>query len=150
MSARVSAVVIEDDADIRELMLALLRRWGHDAHGAPTGEAGFALVQKLRPAIIIVDLRLPGIDGWEVVRRLREDTRTATIPVLVVSVLDPGDNSAHPNVAGYLVKPILPKQLEAAVRRIIAAHPAKPTKGAKRWPGSWWSTTTPTSASSSP
>jgi DNA-binding response OmpR family regulator len=131
MSAQVSAVVIEDDADIRELMMARLRQQRFDAHGAPTGEAGVALVQKLQPAIVIVDLRLPGIDGWEVVRRLGADTRTATIPVLVTSVLDPGDTTAHPNVAGYLVKPLPPKQLETAVRRIVSAYATEPTMGVK-------------------
>jgi DNA-binding response OmpR family regulator len=128
MSDHVSAVVIEDDADIRELMMARLRQLRCDAHGAPTGEAGVALVKKLHPSIVIVDLRLPGIDGWEVIRRLGADTHTATIPVLVTSVLDPGDTTAHPNVAGYLVKPLPPKQLEGAVQQIIGALRAEQTK----------------------
>ena len=65
-------VVIEDNDDSRDLLCELLRSFGYDCHGARDGATGVELVEKVRPAVALVDIGLPGIDGFEVAQRLRK------------------------------------------------------------------------------
>ena len=70
-----SAVVVEDDPDIRELIAASLGKKGLDVHTAESGREGLALIAAVHPDLVTLDLGLPGIDGIEVCRRIREIQR---------------------------------------------------------------------------
>jgi CheY-like chemotaxis protein len=85
------ALVIEDELDILDLLKGHLRRLGYWVAGAQTGERGLDLAMTDPPDVVLVDIRLPGIDGREVIRRLRADRRTGHCRIVVCSVLDPAD-----------------------------------------------------------
>lgn len=126
-----SVLVIEDDDRIRLSLLLALEDEGYTAYGAATAEDGLAH-QRTQPAdAILVDLMLPGLDGYECIRELR---RHDDVPVVVVSAR----SDTHDIVAGleagaddYLVKPVAVKELTARLRalrrRTRAAGPAAPT-----------------------
>jgi CheY-like chemotaxis protein len=78
-------LTIEDDADTREMYARMLRDEGHDAILAADGLEGLQLMDP-KPDLVILDLSLPGMDGYDILRTLKRDPTTAEIPILVVSV----------------------------------------------------------------
>ena len=88
-------VVIDDDPGARELLTVHLQSAGVAVRTAETGAAGVAAVRETLPAAVILDIRLPDLDGWQLLRLLKDDPTTAPIPVIVVSVVDePGRGTA--------------------------------------------------------
>jgi DNA-binding response OmpR family regulator len=112
-------LVVEDDDDVRKLVMTRLERLGFPVRGAATGEAGLESAQSEPPRLLLLDIYLPGIDGWEVLRRLRENEQLARTPVLVISVRDPDGEPFE--VDGYLVKPFRAAEMEAMVTRIMGS-----------------------------
>jgi CheY-like chemotaxis protein len=84
-------LVIEDDNDVAALLASHLHRLGCRVVVAGTGEAGLAAARGDRPDVVIVDVLLPGIDGREVVRTLRDEPQTSDCSYVVTSVLDRAD-----------------------------------------------------------
>ena len=80
-------LVIEDDTFLRELIVQKLDKEGYEVTEALDGEEGVKQVKTQRPDIILLDLILPGVDGFEVLRQIKEDDATAKIPVLILSNL---------------------------------------------------------------
>ena len=115
-----TVVVVEDDRRSFDLLRAHLEAVGVRVVGARDGEEGLDTVRRLSPAGVILDILLPGIDGWEVLARLKADPRTAPIPVIVVSMLDERGRGFALGAAEYLVKPVGKEQLLAAVYRAAA------------------------------
>ena len=111
-------LVVEDDADVRDLLSRRLVHLGHEVLVASSGEEALELADASPPALVVLDIRLPGIDGWEVLRRLRDRPATSGAGVLVVSVLDPTDN--HPAVDGYLIKPFRIASIDRLVAGILS------------------------------
>ena len=114
--------LIEDEEDIRHLVLYNLQKDGYDANGYESGEEGLTEIRKKHPDLVLLDLMLPGIDGMEVCRRLKQDADTKDIPVIIISAK--GDESDI--VAGlelgaddYLAKPFSPKILLARIRTVL-------------------------------
>jgi two-component system OmpR family response regulator len=111
-------LVVEDDRDIRGLLRRRIERLGHDVVEAATGEAALELAREHRPMLVMLDIQLPGIDGWEVLRRLRDDDEFGDIPVMVVSIVeDPGTGARAP-VQGYVLKPFRAAEIDGLVRRL--------------------------------
>jgi PAS domain S-box-containing protein len=81
-------LVIEDDASVRELLAVALHRQGFDVLEAPDGETGLALAGRERPDLVLLDLRLPGIDGFAVLQSLKRSPATTDIPVIAVTGSD--------------------------------------------------------------
>jgi CheY-like chemotaxis protein len=98
-------LVVEDDDDIRGLLRHQLDRWPWEVAEAASGEAALELARANRPALVLLDIMLPGIDGWEVLRRLRVDPDLADVPVIIVSIVDDPGEHERPPVQGYLSKP---------------------------------------------
>jgi DNA-binding response OmpR family regulator len=117
MDHEAPVLVVEDDDDVRKLVMIRLERLGFPVRGAATGEAGLESAQAEPPQLLLLDIYLPGIDGWEVLRRLREDEQLARTPVLVISVRDPNGDPFE--VDGYLVKPFRAAEIETMVTRIM-------------------------------
>jgi signal transduction histidine kinase/DNA-binding response OmpR family regulator len=115
-----TVVVVEDDRRSFDLLRAHLEAAGVRVVGARDGEEGLDTVRRLSPAGVILDILLPGIDGWEVLARLKADPQTAPIPVIVVSMLDERGRGFTLGAAEYLVKPVGKEQLLAAVYRAAA------------------------------
>jgi len=115
-----TVVVVEDDRRSFDLLRAHLEAANVRVVGARDGEEGLDTVRRLGPAGVILDILLPGIDGWEVLAQLKADPRTAPIPVIVVSMLDERGRGCALGAAEYLVKPVDKEQLLAAVYRAVA------------------------------
>jgi signal transduction histidine kinase/CheY-like chemotaxis protein len=122
-----TVVVVEDDRRSFDLLRAHLEAAGVRVVGARDGEEGLDTVRRLSPAGVILDILLPGIDGWEVLAQLKADPRTARIPVIVVSMLDERGRGFALGAAEYLVKPVGKEQLLAAVYRAAAMPERKHT-----------------------
>ena len=97
--------MIEDDADVLDLLLSHVRHRGCAVVGTSSGEQGRALAAAEPPDLVVVDILLPDIDGWAVVRGLRADLRTRRCRVVVSSVLDPQDLAEKVPVDALLPKP---------------------------------------------
>ena len=82
---RRTVLVVEDDAPLRRMVSIFLRAAGYHVRPAEDGSSGLALARDERPDLVLLDLMMPGLDGWEVLRRIKGDARTAAIPVLVLT-----------------------------------------------------------------
>jgi CheY-like chemotaxis protein len=97
---------------------------------ARDGESGLEAVRRDLPSAVLLDIRMPGIDGWEVLRALKEDPQTAHIPVIVVSIVDERSRGAALGAAGYLVKPVSRDDLLGALTAIgLPVAVGDPTAG---------------------
>ena len=99
-------VVIEEDPVARELVTVYLRSADIAVTSAESGTDGVALVHATRPDAIVLDLRLPDVDGWELLTEFRNDPMTKAIPVILVSVMDQRNQGLALGAAEYLVKPV--------------------------------------------
>lgn len=118
-AARSTVLLVEDDHDIRSLLRRRVERLGHHVVEAATGEAAMELVRRHRPVLIMLDILLPGIDGWEVLRRLRAEDEFADTPVMVVSILEPNEAGVRPPVQGYVLKPFRAAEIDELAGRLI-------------------------------
>lgn len=114
-------VLIEDNDDVAVAYRALLRLLGHQATIARTGTAGVELTIRHQPDVVVCDIGLPDIDGYEVARRIRHDQRTAHIPMLAVSGYGQAADKARSRAAGFdehLVKPLSSQSMAAALNAL--------------------------------
>jgi CheY-like chemotaxis protein len=105
-------LVVEDDPDSLELMTYLFRAFGHQALGASSGTAALALAAESPPDLILCDLRLPGMDGFELLSRFRANPVLQTVPIVAVTAYAmPGDKERVIGAGfdGYVSKPIDPQ-----------------------------------------
>lgn len=98
-----AVLVVEDEADIRETLRDILEMEGYRVCCAENGQEALHVLSKVRPMLILLDLMMPVMSGYELLKRLRESSELATIPVTVVSAI--GDRSAVPD-ALVLKKPV--------------------------------------------
>jgi PAS domain S-box-containing protein len=109
-------LVVDDNRDSADSMMLLLRALGHDARACYGGEDALALVRQFDPELVLLDIALPGIDGYEVARRLRGTRRGATFVLAAMSGFGRDDDRRRTRAAGFdhhLVKPVDRATLEA-------------------------------------
>jgi two-component system, OmpR family, alkaline phosphatase synthesis response regulator PhoP len=106
-------LVIDDDSDIRDAVTEVLTFEGHEVFSAAEGEQGLVQCRLVRPDLILLDLMMPGMNGWDFLKALRRDEAMAGTPVVVVSAL--GRVPELP-VSGFLPKPFGLDALVALVR----------------------------------
>lgn len=114
-----SLLLIEDDDAIRTGLELALARQGHHVTAAATGEDGLARLQEHRPDLIILDVMLPGIDGFEVCRRVR---RSDQLPIILLTARNDDIDVVVGLESGaddYVVKPVQPRVLDARVRAVL-------------------------------
>lgn len=112
-------LVVDDDPASREVVVDLLAHAGLSAVAVPSGEAALEWLEGELPAVILLDLMMPGIDGYEVLRRIRGTPRLAALPVVVVTALDSEDEVTRAFASGaddYVHKPLRNAELVARVR----------------------------------
>ena len=113
-----TVLVVDDDRGTRELIARGLGKEGFSVLTAATGEEALRLAREQRPDAISLDLLMPGMDGWAVLRLLKADPLTATIPVVIVSMLDDRDIGFALGAADYVTKPVDRDQLLGVLRRL--------------------------------
>jgi two-component system phosphate regulon response regulator PhoB len=126
-------VVIEDEADILEVIRYNLAREGYKVMTSRDGEEGLAAVRKEAPDLVLLDLMLPGLDGIEVCRRLKEDPVTRPIPVVMVTAKGEETDIVLGLGVGaddYVTKPFSPKELLARVKAVLRRGPLRGERGA--------------------
>jgi signal transduction histidine kinase/ActR/RegA family two-component response regulator len=111
-------VIIDDDKSSLDLLSAYLTGTGLRVVRARDGDEGLSDVHRLHPAAVVLDIRLPGTDGWMVLERLKATPVTREIPVIIVSILDEAARGLAAGAAGYLTKPVSRDDLTAALRRL--------------------------------
>lgn len=80
-------VCIEDEAPMVELLEFILKKHGYEGHMAMNGQEGLELIRSVRPDLVLLDLMLPGMDGWEVYQHMKADEVMRAIPVIIVTRL---------------------------------------------------------------
>jgi two-component system alkaline phosphatase synthesis response regulator PhoP len=115
-------LVVEDEPDIAELIRFNLEQEGFAVSLADDGEKGLDAIRKLRPALVILDLMLPGIAGLEVCRRLRNDEATARLPIVILTARAAESDrivGLEMGADDYVTKPFSPRELVARVRAVL-------------------------------
>jgi CheY-like chemotaxis protein len=115
-------LVIDDQPDEREIQTAMLGHLGYEVRAAEDGDAGLRLALESQPDIILLDVAMPKLDGFEVCRRLREDPRTASVPVVFFTASVVGDVEARAREAGasgIMVKPLDPHEVARRVQEMV-------------------------------
>src|SRR5215207_9681583 len=105
-------LIIEDNQANMQLMVYLLRAFGHDTVEAVDGESGLTTAQDELPDLILCDLQMPGIDGYEVARRIRLESQLKAIPLIAVTayaMVGDQDKVLAAGFNGYIAKPINPE-----------------------------------------
>jgi CheY-like chemotaxis protein len=118
-------LVIEDNLDSAEAMAMLLELWGHEVRISQDGKSALAIAEELRPDIVLLDIGLPGINGYEVARQLRETASLEGATLVAVTGYGQAEDlrrSAEAGFHAHLTKPVDP----AEIRRLIAALPEPP------------------------
>jgi CheY-like chemotaxis protein len=116
-------LVVEDNERNLKLLRDVLEYAGYDVRTARTGEDGVTLAVEEPPDLVLMDLQLPGIDGLEAFRRLRESPRTADIPVVAVTaqaMTQDRERALEAGFDGYVEKPISVRAFPGQVRRFLS------------------------------
>jgi len=115
-------LVIEDEPNIRKLAKANLTASGYKVFVAASGEQGLELAELELPNLILLDLRMPGMSGWDVLMALKTNQRLRRIPVIIMTATVP-DSEEHKirgmRTAGYLVKPFTADELLRQVKQVL-------------------------------
>jgi CheY-like chemotaxis protein len=114
-----TVLVVEDDPDIREALCALLEDEGYNVYSAENGQTAACLLSnRPPPSVVITDLMMPNMDGWELIERLRKSDRLAGVPVVVISAVPP--SQAPRGIRMLLRKPVNAGEVLQAVEHYAA------------------------------
>ena len=115
-------LVVEDTEDNRQIIRDLLTSAGYEMIEALDGEQGVVMAAEQKPDLILMDMQLPVLDGYEATRRIKSDPALAHIPVIAVTSYALSGDEAKTKAAGcnaYVAKPFSPRQLLAKVREFL-------------------------------
>jgi two-component system, OmpR family, response regulator VicR len=115
---------IEDEQEMIDLIRLILSRRGFDVRGANSGTEGLKIIRKEHPDLILLDLMMPDMDGWEVYQQMKADEATKNIPVIVVTAraqsIDKVLGLHIAKVDDYIAKPFSPQELLNSVDAVLA------------------------------
>ena len=121
-------LVVDDYQDAREMYAEYLQFSGFRVAEARNGNEAVTQALSLRPDLILMDLSLPGMDGWEATRVLKADDRTRHIPVVALTghaLAGASEGARKAGCDSFVTKPCLPEDLEATVRRLLGDRAAR-------------------------
>ncbi|MBS3750292.1 MAG: response regulator [Anaerolineales bacterium] len=124
MPEKKKILCIEDEPETTNLVKLILAREGYEVLGANGGEEGLKMVQAETPDLILLDLMMPDMDGWQVYQHLKEDEETRDIPVIVVTAkvqsIDKVLGLQVAKVDDYITKPFRPEELSERVKYVLS------------------------------
>jgi two-component system, OmpR family, response regulator VicR len=124
-----SIVYIEDDLEMIDLVKLILSRRGFDVKGAHGGREGLDVVSQEKPDLILLDLMMPDVDGWEVYQQLKANEHSRDIPVIVITAkAQPIDRVLGLHIAkvdDYISKPFHPQELLDSIDKVLAENNEK-------------------------
>ena len=118
-------LIIDDDPTVRELMRRQLERDGFEVHSASDGKEGITKAREIKPDLITLDILMPDLDGWSVLRSLKADPEVSSIPVVMASILDEKNKGFSLGAADYLSKPLERERLIGSIRNLIGEGEGK-------------------------
>jgi DNA-binding response OmpR family regulator len=134
MMAKKRILCIEDHPEMIELIRLILGRRGYQVEGAVGGREGLEAIERNPPDLVLLDLMMPDVDGWEVYRQLKARAEFKAIPVIMVTAkAQEIDRVLGLHIAGvddYIIKPFGPKQLTESVERILNLSASSKVVGA--------------------
>lgn len=123
MSDKKRILCIEDEAEMIDLTRLVLEREGFEVLGAVGGSEGLDIIRREKPDLVLLDLMMPDIDGWEVYRQMKAHHESANIPVIVVTAkaqsIDRVLGLQVAKVDDYITKPFGPQELLNSINRIL-------------------------------
>ncbi|MEN8172766.1 MAG: response regulator [Chloroflexota bacterium] len=121
-------VYVEDDVEMIGLVKLILERKGYRVTGAEGGRAGLDLIHKALPDLVLLDLMMPDIDGWDIYQNMRNAELTQDIPVIVITAkaqnIDRVLGLHIAKVDDYISKPFRPQELVSSVSKVLDGAPA--------------------------
>jgi DNA-binding response OmpR family regulator len=127
-----SIVYIEDDSEMTDLVSLILSRRGYNVTAINSGRAGLDVVIKEKPNLILLDLMMPDMDGWDVYQQLKASPLTNTIPVIIITAksqaIDRVLGLHIAKVDDYISKPFRPQELIDSVEKILKLGTQQSTK----------------------
>ena len=111
-------LVIEDDPNFSRILQNMIRERGFDVLAAADGDSGIALAERFAPSAIVLDVMLPKLDGWSVMRRLKDNPRTRHIPVHFITCRDERQKAMTMGAIGFVTKPVSTANLDGVFRSI--------------------------------
>ena len=115
-------LVVDDDEDLQQLLRLVLEGQGYSVETASNGEEALACLERRRPGVILLDMRMPVMNGWEFVSALRQrDSRRAPPIVVVTAAANPGQQAAEVGAAAWIAKPYDMRRVMEAVEQALAA-----------------------------
>lgn len=120
---KMRVVCVEDEPEMIDLYRLILNRRGYEVIGADGGLEGLQTIREQHPDLVLLDLMMPDMDGWEVYKQMKSDPNTASIPVIVVTAkaqsIDKVLGLHIAQVDDYISKPFSPQELLDSVEKII-------------------------------
>lgn len=121
-------VYIEDDPEMIDLVVMILSRRGFAVKGAHGGRNGLDMVMKDLPDLVLLDLMMPGMDGWEVYQQLKANESTRQIPIIIITAkaqaIDRVLGLHIAKVDDYIAKPFRPQELIDSIERVLSGTPS--------------------------
>ena len=121
-------LLVDDEPEILEICRDYLKASGYEVVTAKDGAHGLSAARREKPDLVVLDLMMPGIDGWEVYRQMRADKELMEIPVIIVTAkaqsIDKVLGLQVAKVADYITKPFGPKELINSIQRVFAKQKA--------------------------
>lgn len=118
-------LVIDDELEMLNLIKYTLEKAGFQVEICDNGRQAWDLIQKLKPDLLILDVMLPGIDGYSLQIKISQEEATSKIPIIVLTALEPSRTlfSKFPQVVGFMTKPFRTEDLADKVQKALQAAP---------------------------
>jgi two-component system response regulator VicR len=131
MNAKLKSILcIEDEPEMIDLIRLILGRRGFEVRGANGGVEGLKMIRQEMPDLVLLDLMMPDMDGWEVYQQMKADQHTRGIPVIVVTAkaqsIDKVLGLHIAKVDDYIAKPFSPQELMNSVEKVLSRSAAQP------------------------
>ena len=120
-------LIVDDNVDAREMYGMYLQHEGFRWAEAVNGQDAITQTQLEQPSLILMDVTMPRMDGWEAVRILKQDQLTRNIPLIMLTAhafQEHRDRAAEVGADGFLAKPVLPDELAREIRRVLGRGPS--------------------------